>query len=177
MMKCFVDFDGFKIGNDFDVDVLARAMGVKSGDLVASTCFESDGYKVDFEFFSKGEQNITILTDDILARDIALKYMSEEEKEDTAPEEFLESFQYSFNHSELTNESSLFLYKELRENELLHFEDNSWFEGHVCIKDSNGRILVDDWECNLGGDGVYGSIEEIELLLNGDIKKEILEYL
>ena len=30
-----VEFDGFKIGNEFDIDVLIRAMGHENGDAVA----------------------------------------------------------------------------------------------------------------------------------------------
>ena len=163
--KNLVEFDGFKIGNEFDSDVLTRAMGYDNTDAVAEVSFTStSGLKVFIEFRSTGTQAIAVDTEDAEAQDIALKYMSQDDKDETTSEDFLRSFVSDFDNGNLVNESSLYMYKELNINELVQWYNNSWFEGYVTIRNASGDILFQDYESNMGSSGTYGSIEEIKTL-------------
>lgn len=164
--RCFVDFDGFKIGNPLDEDIIIRAFGSTSGTVVADikgiVFIEDFYYKVEIDLISVGDQKLLIDSDDEDAISICKEY-------NTTVDEFLEEF----NNTQCIYESKYYLYKKLSENGLTEWKNNSWFEPRVVIKNLSGNTMYDTYESGTLDTEVYDSIESFKTLAQ---KSELNEY-
>jgi len=155
--NCDVYFDGFKVGNEFDLDSLIRAFGNRAGLQIADLSFVSkEKYKVEVTFFSVGVQKISVCLDDSSV-EVAKKYYDEDEEPTKEQlKEFLEEFENSFNKCELSTKNEALLYKELNQEGLIDYSNSSWISPMIEIVDTDGFVLYDDWL----DDDVLSSIEE-----------------
>jgi len=143
---CNVDFDGFKIGNEFDSDGLIRAFGYKNYEQVAYLKFISkEKYQVEVNFSSIGDQEIFVCIDDASV-EVAKKYYDENKNPTKEQlEDFLAEFENSFNMCELSTKKQALMYLELNKKKFIEYKNSSWIEANVKIIDTNGFLIHYDF--------------------------------
>ena len=160
-----------------DCDVIIRAYGYDNESILCVSNFTHNNFKIEIEFQSIGDKSITIDSSDDEVIDIAKKYINVEQS--ITPTEYIEEFEEfedMFNSESLSNESSFYFYKNLKENDLFEWINDSWIEAYITIKDNNDKIIFQDYESDLV-DSQYDSIEQIESLTIDDFEciKEIIK--
>lgn len=167
--RCFTDFDGFKIGNPLDEDIIIRAFGSTSGTVVADikgiVYINDSYYRVEIDLISVGDQKLLVDSDNEDAISICKEYH-------TTVDEFLEEF----NNCQCIYESKYYLYKKLSENGLTEWKNNSWFEPRVVIKNLSGNTMYDAYESGTLDVEVYDSIENFKTLVQKSELNEYAEY-
>ncbi|MCK9552328.1 hypothetical protein [Aquamicrobium sp.] len=156
-----VDYPKFEIGNEYDVDVIARAAGYLNGDEVATISYEVKGYQIKMRFNSIGDQKIFFDKSSDISFAIASKYAKSQNKEELI--EFIENYEETFNRCEIKEEWQIEFYKDFIKANLVDMSNNSWFEPRIVVT-KDELELFDDYESSLYSSDVYTFISEIENL-------------
>jgi hypothetical protein len=164
--NCFVNFEGFEIGNELDSDVVIRFFGNDSGSIVAHinalVNIKDNYYKTEIDLISTGKQYLIVI-DYTAGEEICNEYFTT-----------LDVLLDDLNNCNCKNKVKYNLYKELLDKNIIEFRNSSWFEPRVVIKDLYGNIKFNGYEKGTL-DEIYDSIKNFNNIL--DNKKEFKEYI
>lgn len=149
-------------GSLTDRDVVMRASGILNGESVYEviSLVEENGniFEIKFDFQSSGEQLI----------DEASSYGSFEVIENA-------------NNYKLSSKKDVEAFANLVENGCIIFDDNSWIEAVVRvsqIRDGYKEEIYNNVESEIGLDGVWESVSDIEEFFTNESKRlDILNYI
>ncbi len=170
-------YNGFEKGTDMDSDFLARCAGFFDNDpvVISQTSLELHGqfYDMIIKYVSNGDQKI-LETDCFVVADVINHKEQTNYSEDFVSLSLSNARKYKATDKEQLKFLSLF-HKHFTEL----IDDCSWFEGVIQITDkTSNKVIIDDFEGDLGLDGVYGSVQDIlDREAQENYHEEILEFI
>lgn len=169
-------YNGFVQGSDIDRDVIARACGFLSGELVATLRakledLDNNKYSLEIKFVSTGEQKIDSSLDE---EGLAIIMNKNFDK--------VSSVISNSRKNKVDSHDDVVLFSEIVKEEANLFSSNSWYEGIVSLKkegnnEETKEVISSQFESDLGLDGCYGSIQEIHDRLNEESIVELVDWL
>lgn len=178
-------YPGFVIGTMTDKDLIARSCGYFSNTTICSCNALLEGkdfnYKISINFSSLGKQK-TYSFDEDQCRNIAENLNKIEGSNYTTEE--IEELMSQVSKSKVNSEKNVLLLALLLKNRVDIFVDYSWYEGSVSLQKINketnesSNLISDEYESNLGMEGVYESLQHIQKTYeNDDQWISLLDYL
>jgi hypothetical protein len=166
-------YPNFQKGSETDKDVIARACGFNQGMIILSYTvdfeFDKNKYELQIDFATSGEQKVHEDLDDL--EEISRKI--NENLDD------VENTLSNANKSKINDYKEVEIFSKLVNEVDNLFRENCWYEGDIVLTktDSNGvkEKLIENYESNIGLEGVYGSIKDIEDHFNNE--ENLISYL
>lgn len=170
-------YNGFVQGSNTDKDVIARACGYFSGDIICSVKLkfesEKEQYFLNIDFEAQGEQKLLELDDiEEMSQRIGLTI-----------DDIENSYDYA-RKNKVTQEKDVKIITKIFEEYPELFSSNCWYEGVISLSQINKKTqekekLIDNkYESELGLEGVLGSIQDIHDKYNNDEDNiELVEWL
>ena len=171
-----VMYPSFQKGSETDKDIIARACGFDSSmvilSLYCSFSYNNIDYELTIDFSTQGEQR--------LVNDI--KDVENFSKEVKVSLNDMENILSNANKCKLNDQRDIDIFSHMctRFDNLLR--NNCWYEGDITFKkinsDGTKEKLIESYESDLGLEGCYESIKEIEdYFLNNEKLESYIEYL
>lgn len=168
-------YPAFQKGSETDKDVIARACGFDSGMTVLS--FECSfeymdlNYEIKIDFGTQGEQRLVDEIEDV--EELAKKIKASVDE--------IENTLSNANKCKINDSLEVEIFTQMCNECQEMFRNNCWYEGDITLKrvnpDGTKETIVENYESDLGLEGVYGSVKEIEdNFSNSEVLKSYLEY-
>ena len=159
-------YPNFQKGSETDKDVIARACGFDQGITILSYTvdfeFNNSKYELQVDFATSGEQKIH---EDLDNLDEVSKKISESVED-------IENTLSNANKSKINDYKEVKIFSKLVNEVDNLFRENCWYEGDIVLTkfNPNGEKekIIENYESNLGLEGVHGSIRDIEDYFNNE---------
>lgn len=153
---------GITIGSTCDRDVIYCALGYQSNHPLVKAVIEFDtGSKLEMNFVIQGEQNRV-----------------EFNGTSSLTEDQLENLLNTINRKKLSKKEDIEEFAKLLDSGDVEFGNNSWLEGVITLRKGEKTLIKTEYESDLGLDGVWQSVQDINEFLNDDVRViDLLNYL